>query len=911
MMTTAPISPEDHERAGELFDLARRLPAEQRPHAVRSAPGFSDTARREALSLLAHLPDAGFLSPSAATPGVIDQVLRDVAGEDPRRITGTRVGHFRVEALVGAGGMGAVYRANDERTGQAVALKLLRPHALDRAGAARLRREARVLARMHHPGIARVLDAGVVPAGDHPDSPGTPFVAMELLEGALPITLWAKASHADTRDILAIMARVAEAVHHGHQRGVIHRDLKPQNILVLPDGSPKLIDFGIAFATDVDISRLTVSTSVGALVGTFAYMSPEQCEGDSAAIDIRSDVYALGVILFELLAGTRPHDLAARPLAEVLGAIRSGKTHRLERLRPDLAGDVATIVHKAMDPTPDARYASAADLAQDLDRFLTHRPIEARPAGVLDHLRLLWRRQRLATSTVALAAICIVSSGVVALFFGVQARAGQREAESALTLEAQARRRAERMTTFLRGAIGSANPYQPRDVSPALLASNADPWAEWMFSPWNFSGVDGNKATVENILTAAAGRLPGEFADDPIARADLAETLGVTLFRLEEFPIARTLLEGSVQARLGALGEDHEDTIRAMLRAAAVCDVLDGKAARVWWARAHDRCVQRFGPTDPRTLRAHRMLSHARHMTGENPAPDLFNVVPAPKPDDPPLPPAQLLHVASAAFHAAHWGDQSTRAVASEVLARLRRGDSDSDHLARVLTQRLALSTLIDTGDAPSAHRDEVDQLQARAEAVFGAWTPEFINTLNGVMYPDIRGRSSPRSAVYFAHAARAQARLRGPRHWETGNAIRPARDALGFMPPDVPGAREAATEVIHLLDEFPQGVTSPSAIATGLLARIEINDGAADVGLARIDEMLARMRAPQAPSLAMHAWASILTARAECLIALGRKAEAREALQEALATEPRFIPQADASLWLQHPRGLLRMAQE
>ncbi|CAG0952030.1 eukaryotic-like serine/threonine-protein kinase [Phycisphaerales bacterium] len=896
-MSPKPLSREEHAQAGELFERARVLPPGTREREIRDAPGYVPRARQEALALLAHLPPDEFLLRPAGTPGAIEQVLREVTGEDPRGLIGARVGAFRVEALLGVGGMGAVYRAVDTRSGEAVALKVLRTHAMSHAAIARLEREARVLSRMQHPCIARMLSVGT--AGDD----GRPFFAMELLEGALPVTAWVRANRIDCRGVLALFVRVCEAVHHGHQRGVIHRDLKPQNILVLPDGTPKLIDFGVAFATDADMSRVSVSTGVGALVGTFAYMSPEQCEGDPAGVDTRSDVYALGVVLYELLAGERPHDLDGRPLAEVIRVIRSGATGRLESVRPELAGDVATIVRKAMDPSPDQRYVSVADLSQDVSRFLSNRPIEARPAGSMHHLRLLWRRQRVAVTAAGIAAACVVGAGVVSVLFGVRARGEENRAKAALVKEADARERSERMTAFLQGAIGSANPYQPREVSPALLSSSADPWAEWMFSPWNFAGVDGGKATVEDVLASAAKRLPVEFQDDPEAHAQLAETLGVTLFRLERREEARVLLERCVELRLMARGEQDDASIRAMMRVAAVYDTVRLETALVWWKRAYEQCVGCYGVMDPRTLRAERMYAFAVHASDEDGAGMLLRTVPPPAPGAGPLPPEHLLHLAFAALMMSAHFDYEAAPIAEEVLRRLEAGEADGDPLARVLARRSAVGAVLACGAEIESVRPHVRLLEGEARELFGAWSPEYMNTMGSPMISGIEDRPTEESAAYFAQAAAAQLRLRGRDHWETGNALYAASYAIGKVDAKSPGAADSAGRVIAALREFPQGISTPGVVAECVLARIDLAAGKTASAMERLEAVLRRVRAPQAPALQPQAWARLHTVRGECFSALGKPEEADLAFREAVATAAKFRRADEGEEWTKDAR--------
>ena len=263
----------------------------------------------------------------------------------------------------------------------------IRPGLASPALLKRFAHEAQILGRLHHPGIAQVYEAGL--ADD-----GQPFFAMEFIRG-LPLDEYARPPRPRPRPpALDLLARVCDAVQHAHDQGVIHRDLKPANILVEETGQPKVLDFGVARATDADLLTAAGLTRTGQLLGTPSYMSPEQVTADPAAIDHRADVYALGVILFELLAHRLPYRLENRPLAEAARLILEQDPPRLGSIDPELRGDVETIVAKALEKDPARRYASAADLAADLRRWLADEPILARPPSALYHLRKFARRHK-------------------------------------------------------------------------------------------------------------------------------------------------------------------------------------------------------------------------------------------------------------------------------------------------------------------------------------------------------------------------------------------------------------------------------------------------------------------------------------------------------------------------------------
>jgi WD40 repeat protein/predicted Ser/Thr protein kinase len=318
------------------------------------------------------------------------------------------VAGYRVVRLIGRGGMGAVYEAEQDNPRRPVALKMIRPGLASPDLVKRFAREAHVLGRLHHPGIAQVYAAGL--ADD-----GQPYFAMELVHGP-PLLEYADRQRLDTAARLALVARIGDAVQHAHDRGVIHRDLKPANILVDETGQPKILDFGVARATDADL-HTTAGTEIGQVIGTLAYMSPEQVEGDPAALDTRSDVYALGVILFELLAGRLPYSLQGLPLAEAARVIRDHDPARLGSVNTSLRGDVETIVAKALEKDKDRRYASAGALAADIGHYLAAEPIAARPASAWYQFRKFARRNKAVVGGTAATFAALLGGLVLAMRF--------------------------------------------------------------------------------------------------------------------------------------------------------------------------------------------------------------------------------------------------------------------------------------------------------------------------------------------------------------------------------------------------------------------------------------------------------------------------------------------------------------
>ncbi len=333
--------------------------------------------------------------PDAAKPGPEDTTRRDseaMLGGKPSRdpLVGTTVDQYSIKRVIGSGGMGVVYQAMQKSPRRTVALKMMKRGVTSKNALRRFEYEAQTLGRLRHDGIAQIYQAGTWDDG----TGGRPWFAMEYIQGAKTLTQYCKDKKLGTRERLDIFSKVCAAVQHGHAKGIIHRDLKPGNILVTSSGVPKVIDFGVARSTDSDLAVTTLQTDVGALIGTLQYMSPEQCDADPNDIDIRSDVYALGMILYELLTGRLPYNVAQAAIHEAVRMVREEAPTKLSTIDRHLRGDVETIAMKSLEKERERRYQSASALEEDIQRYLNGDPISARRASAWYHLKRFSQRHK-------------------------------------------------------------------------------------------------------------------------------------------------------------------------------------------------------------------------------------------------------------------------------------------------------------------------------------------------------------------------------------------------------------------------------------------------------------------------------------------------------------------------------------
>ncbi|MCR9243535.1 MAG: protein kinase [bacterium] len=428
------------QQAMDVFLAAIDLPDSERRKLVARECGDDEQLKARVDELLRYARDDG--EARAVAPGS--------AANGPAA-TGIELGDFNLLEKLGSGGMGVVWLAQQESLDREVALKLVRPSLVTPELLKRLDREAAILGRLQHPGIASVYAVGRARMGGDGIVDEQHFFAMEYVQGE-PIDKYVERHGIDTDGRLELLAKICDAVAHAHDKGVVHRDLKPDNILVTEGGTPKVLDFGIARAMSSDARTMTMQTAVGQVVGTVPYMSPEQVLGDSSQIDARSDVYALGALLYRLLSGRLPAEVSGRSMPEAARIIRDDEPTRLGTVSTSLRGDIETLVHKALEKDRERRYQSAGALAADIRRYLASEPIVARPTTTLYQVRKFARRHKGLVGGLVAAFVVLVVGVVVSVLFAIEA------SHTAAALE---------RTSYSQGLLIASNAIDTREVAVA------------------------------------------------------------------------------------------------------------------------------------------------------------------------------------------------------------------------------------------------------------------------------------------------------------------------------------------------------------------------------------------------------------------------------------------------------------
>ena len=528
---------------------------------------------------------------------------------DGAETSGMVIGRYRLLRKLGEGGMGEVWLAEQkEPVARRVALKLVKAGMSTREVISRFESERQALALMDHPAIARVLDAGSTPQG-------VPYFVMEYVPG-VPITDYCDHHRLSTRHRLDLFVHVCEGVQHAHQKAIIHRDLKPSNILVTEvDGhpAPKIIDFGVAKALGRSLTAETLFTRAGSLVGTPEYMSPEQALSSGEDIDTRSDVYSLGIIFYELLAGAPPIELRKVAFDEFLRRLReqdppkpstklrtqdpatSTEVARNRQSEPptllrQIRGDLDSIALKALEKDRSRRYGSPSDFAADIGRYLRNEAVLAVPPSVAYRARKFARRYRAALITAAAFVLVLIAAAAISIWQSIRATKQRNRADAEAAV-------AEAISNFLRNDVLA----QAGARSQAEARTKPDP-----------------DLKVRTALDRAAVRIGGKFAGEPEVEAAIRDTMGQTYDDLGLYPEAREQLERALDLQRRALGAKNPETLKTMSHLGAIA-TLQGRDPEAEVLLNQALPVQRrvLGPEHPDTLYSMNNLANVYEEEGK------------------------------------------------------------------------------------------------------------------------------------------------------------------------------------------------------------------------------------------------------------------------------------------------------
>lgn len=700
-------------RIWEVFHDARERPAEERAAYLDSACEGDTELRREVEELLSADAAHGILASSNLPPG---------PSGSPERVIGERIGPYRIHRLIGEGGMGLVYEAEQEEPiRRRVALKVIRVGMDTREVVARFASERQALALMAHPHIAQVFDGGAT-------SEGRPFFVMELVEG-VPITEYADRKGLSVSARVELFIDVCRAIQHAHQKGIVHRDLKPANVLVPEvDGQPvpKVIDFGVAKAIEQRLTERSQYTLQGRILGTPEYMSPEQAEMDPD-IDTRTDIYGLGVLLYELLTGHLPFDFRNSSYSDIQKRIRSEDpprpstrvsaagpdTESIARrrstetavLRRELRGDLDWIVMKALEKERSDRYATASELASDLERSLRHEPVLASPHSPAYRVRKFARRHKFGVAAAAVIAAMLLG-------FAFTTRAQSQRIATALQRADRERGKAERVSTFLVDLFRVSDPGEGR----------------------------GGNIPAREILDRGSARIAAELRAEPEVQAALMETMGRVYRNLGVYPKAASLHESALALRRTTMGDSGREVARGIYELGVSLQMkgdLDRAETLIRDALGRQRAL--LGEDHLETADSVHQLGSIRHARDEfSDAVAQYEAALAVRrklldPADPLI--AQSVRGLGTALQATGDFDGAERLLRDSLATNLRV--LGPEHLQTIASQWSVAVLLNRKGDKPAAERSHREVLAARRR-VLGARHPtvaESLNSLSALLY--------------------------------------------------------------------------------------------------------------------------------------------------------------------------------
>jgi len=755
---------ESFERLRELFlDAVEHHPPERWESFLDSACGGDEALKASVRTLLrAHLE-----TESRLPPGKPGEEERGGAPGRKKERPGRIIGPYKLLEPVGEGGMGTVFMAEQARPiHRQVALKIINPGMDSRQVLARFEAERQALALMDHPNIARVLDAGSTETGQ-------PYFVMELIKG-VPITKFCDERQLTPRQRLELCVPVCQAVQHAHNKGILHRDLKPSNVLVaLYDGQPvpKVIDFGVAKALREPLTDRTLVTGFGAIVGTLEYMSPEQAELNQLDVDTRSDIYGLGVLLYELLTGTTPieHEQVRRAAhLEVLRRIReeepptpstrlrtSGELQAIaaargsepRRLSGQMRGEIDWIVMKCLEKDRSRRYETADGLSNDIKRYLAGEAVEACPPSAYYRMRKVALKHRKLVVT-ATAFLLLLVAGIIAT---------TREAIHATRAEALAKEQAE--------IAQQINDFLQNDL---LAAAN----------PANSSDRD---LRLRVVLDRASQKAEAAFKDRPIVEAGLQNTLGLSFMSLGEYASAESHLRRSYELNLRIRGPRHKDTIAVRNNLGILMTRLGHlDEARGLHAENLDILRATAGPDDVATMKAGNglgsvLVAQGRYADAQQILEEVLSAEKRVLGEEDRLTTSSMVNLSRAFMGLGRYGE--AREVDEKILAVARRTLGPESPSALVAANNLA-SVLQMQGHLDEALDLYLETVQIKRRTLGPDHASTLVSMYNvGSLY--LRQNQIEKAVEIFQEVLPIQKRVLGLEHTDTLRSMGALADAL------------------------------------------------------------------------------------------------------------------------------------